>query len=77
MRRMAETYIVGRVNAMSIFRRPRDGDDEEQWVPTDDMADFCLSERQRQIRKVAETRKVMEKLWAQIQDNLRHPWRQP
>jgi hypothetical protein len=60
---------------VALFRFPKDNGDAE-WVPTDDAADFCLTERQKQIRKIAETRKHMEKLWAQIEERWRHPWRQ-
>jgi hypothetical protein len=61
---------------VAFFRRPKDDGDGHEWVPTDDAADFCLTERQKQIRKIAETRKQMEKLWAQIEERWRHPWRQ-
>ena len=61
---------------MALFRRPRDDGGDADWVPTDDAVDFPLSARQEQIRKNAETRKVMEKLWEQIQERLRNPWRQ-
>lgn len=61
---------------MALFRRPKDDGDAE-WVPTDDAADFCLSERQRQIRKNKDTYRQMAKLWAVIQERWRFPWRQP
>jgi hypothetical protein len=60
---------------MALFRRSKD-ENESEWVPTDDAADFALTERQKQIRRIAETRKHMEKLWAQIEERLRNPWRQ-
>jgi hypothetical protein len=61
-----------------LFRRPKgdEGDDEGPRLPADDAGDFCLSEAQRRIRKNAETRKMMEKLWAQIEERWRDPWKQ-
>ena len=61
---------------MALFRRPKDDGSDADWVPTDDACDFSLSERQRQIHKVAETRRLMAKLWAQIEERWRNPWRQ-
>ena len=61
---------------MALFRRPRDDGEDADWVPQDDAVDYCLSERQRQIHKNAETRKAMARLWEQIQERWRHPWRQ-
>jgi hypothetical protein len=60
---------------VALFRRPKD-ENESEWVPTDDAADFSLTERQKQIRRIAENRKHVEKLWAQIEERWRHPWRQ-
>lgn len=61
---------------MYPFRRPRDEPDDDRNLPIDDSADFCLTTRQQQIRKNAETRKQMERLWAQIQERWRNPWKQ-
>jgi hypothetical protein len=62
---------------VALFRRPKDDGGDAEWVPTDDMADFACSERQRLIRKNKDTVKRMEKLWAEIQERWRNPWRQP
>jgi hypothetical protein len=61
---------------MALFRRPKDDGEDADWLPADDAVDFSLSERQRQIHKNRETYRLMAKLYAQIQERWRHPWRQ-
>jgi hypothetical protein len=63
-------------NDMALFRRPKDNGDDAEWVPSDDMGDFHVSKRQQQIHRAAETRRHMVKLWAQIEERWRNPWRQ-
>jgi hypothetical protein len=58
------------------FRR-RDEDEDEAGIPADDAGNFGVSELQRISREHRDTYRKMSKLWDEIQERLRNPWRQP
>jgi hypothetical protein len=59
-------------------RRGGDEDEEDEGPrrPADDATDFRVSELQRISREQRDTYRKMEKLWNEIQERLRNPWRQ-
>jgi hypothetical protein len=60
------------------FRRRDEDDDEDEAPrgPADDAVNFRVSELQRISREQRDTYRKMEKLWNEIQERLRNPWRQ-
>jgi hypothetical protein len=61
-------------------RRARDEDDDgppEPQVPADDTGNWGISEIQRINRENRDTYRKMSKLWDEIQERLRDPWKQP
>jgi hypothetical protein len=63
-----------RTDSTGVRKTGRRGDgveDDETPEPIDDAVDFDLKRRQQRLKAKTHTRRVMEKVWAEIQASLR------